>query len=138
MTALQDSAQMQLRRHVERIERLDAERRETAAEIKDELAAAKASGFDVKIIRKVLALRRMERHARQEQAALLDTYCHALGMLEDTPLGDWSRRQEAAAATQRLDAEHGGAEATISVNGGPQVPLSAVKEALGVLKGSAR
>lgn len=104
MTALHDSAQTQLRRHVERIERLEEEKRALAVDIRDEMAAAKASGFDVKILRKVLRLRRQSTAERTEEAALLDTYCHALGMLADTPLGEWARGRNDIAAEQRIEA----------------------------------
>lgn len=71
----------QLRLFIERIERLEEEKRGIADDIKDVYAEAKANGYDSKTMRKVVALRRMEAHARQEADALLETYRNALGLL---------------------------------------------------------
>lgn len=95
MTTLPDSAQKQLRQFVERAERLEEERRALGGDLKDLFGEAKALGFDVKIIRKVIALRRKAKSEREEEQAILDTYLHALGML-GTPLGDWAQGQSAA------------------------------------------
>ena len=70
-----------LRSFIERVERLDEERRGITADIKDVYAEAKANGYDTKTMRKMVAVRRMETHARQEQRALEDTYLAALGLL---------------------------------------------------------
>jgi uncharacterized protein (UPF0335 family) len=70
----------QLRSLVERIERLEEERGGIAGDIRDIYAEAKASGFDVKTMRQVIRLRKMEKADRDEQEALLDLYRHALGM----------------------------------------------------------
>ena len=70
----------QLRSLVERIERLEEERSGIAGDIRDIYAEAKASGFDVKTMRQVIRLRKMEKADRDEQEALLDLYRHALGM----------------------------------------------------------
>lgn len=96
MTTLQASAQKQLRQFVEQIERLEEEKRALGGDIKDKYLEAKALGFDVKIIRKVIALRRKAKSEREEEQAILDTYLHALGMLADTPLGQWSVGQAMA------------------------------------------
>ncbi|WP_417317332.1 DUF2312 domain-containing protein [Emcibacter sp.] len=69
-----------LRSYIERIERLEEEKANLAADIKDVYSEAKATGFDVKIMRQIVRLRKMEEHDRQEMEALLDTYTHALGM----------------------------------------------------------
>lgn len=74
-------AKDQLKAFVERIERLDEEKKAIADDIKDVFAEAKASGFDVKALRAVIRLRRMDAAERQEQDAILETYMHALGML---------------------------------------------------------
>jgi len=68
----------QLRGFIERIERLEEERKGIAEDVKEVYAGAKAVGFDVKIIRKVIALRKMDQADRQEQEALLDVYMHAI------------------------------------------------------------
>ena len=71
----------QLRAIVERIERLEEEKREIAAQIREVYAEAKANGFDVRTLRKVVSLRRKPPEERQEEEALLDLYLAALGML---------------------------------------------------------
>jgi uncharacterized protein (UPF0335 family) len=70
----------QLRLFIERVERLEEEKRGMADDIKDVFAEAKATGFDVKTMRVVIKLRRMEKHHRDEADALLETYRAALGM----------------------------------------------------------
>jgi uncharacterized protein (UPF0335 family) len=70
----------QLRAFVERIERLEEERRTIADDIKDIYAEAKGSGFDVKIMRKVVSLRRQDLNKRREEEEILDIYMSALGM----------------------------------------------------------
>ena len=77
----------QLRSIVERIERLEEEKREVADAIKEVYAEAKGNGFDTKAIRKIVALRRKDAQEREEEQAILDLYMSALGMLADTPLG---------------------------------------------------
>ena len=89
---LQASSQAQLRQYIEQIERLEEEKRATAADIKDKYLEAKAIGFDPKVMRKVIALRRKSSVERQEQDAVLETYLHALGMLDGTPMGDYLER----------------------------------------------
>lgn len=70
----------QIKAIIERIERLEEEKRQIAADIKDVYAEAKARGFDPKIMRQIVRLRAMETHHRQEAEALLDTYKTALGL----------------------------------------------------------
>lgn len=74
-------AQDQLRSFVERIERLEEEKKQTSDDIKDVYAEAKGNGFDVKVLRKVLALRKQDANERAEFDAILDLYLGALGML---------------------------------------------------------
>ena len=69
-----------LRQFVERIERLEEEKKALSADIKDVYGQAKSQGFDTKIIRKLIALRRMEDQEREEVDQLLDLYKAALGM----------------------------------------------------------
>jgi uncharacterized protein (UPF0335 family) len=71
----------QLRLFIERIERLEEEKKGIADDVKDVYAEAKANGYDTKTMRKVVALRRLEAHTRQEMDALLETYRNALGLL---------------------------------------------------------
>jgi uncharacterized protein (UPF0335 family) len=70
----------QLRLLIERIERLEEEKKETADQIKDVYSEAKSVGYDVKTMRQVVRLRKLERHAREEAEALLDMYKNALGL----------------------------------------------------------
>jgi uncharacterized protein (UPF0335 family) len=70
----------QLRLFIERIERLEEEKKGIADDVKDVYAEAKSNGYDTKTMRKVIALRRMESHVRQEADALLETYRNALGL----------------------------------------------------------
>lgn len=67
-----------LRSFIERIERLEEEKKGIADDIRDVYAEAKSSGFEPKIMRQVVRLRKMESHEREEQEALLDIYLHAL------------------------------------------------------------
>ena len=71
----------QLKAIIERIERLEEEKKEVAEQIKEVYAEAKANGFDAKILRKVVSLRKKPTEERQEEEALLDLYLSALGML---------------------------------------------------------
>ncbi|NNF79798.1 MAG: DUF2312 domain-containing protein [Rhizobiales bacterium] len=76
-------AQGQLRSLIERIERLEEEKKALAADIREVYAEAKANGFDTKILRKVVTLRKKERHEREEEEAMIELYLNALGMLPD-------------------------------------------------------
>ena len=87
------SAGERLRGFIERVERLEEEKRALSADIREIYSEATAMGFEPKIMRKLVAERRMERHELEEQAALLDTYRHALGMYIDTPLGQAAMKQ---------------------------------------------
>ena len=69
-----------LRLLIERIERLEEEKRGIADDIKDVYSEAKATGYDPKILRAVIRLRRMRPDDRAEFEAVLDTYMNALGM----------------------------------------------------------
>ena len=69
-----------LRAFVERIERLEEEKKCIADDIKDVYAEAKGNGFDVAILRRVVSLRKKQPHQREEEEAVLDLYLHALGM----------------------------------------------------------
>ncbi|HVF37651.1 MAG TPA: DUF2312 domain-containing protein [Sphingomicrobium sp.] len=70
----------QLRLFIERIERLEEEKKGIADDVKDVYAEAKANGYDTKTMRRVVALRKMEKHTRDEMDALLETYRNALGL----------------------------------------------------------
>jgi uncharacterized protein (UPF0335 family) len=76
-----------LKSFMERIERLETEKTAIGADIKEVYSEAKSGGFDTAIMRKVIAIRRMDTNKRAEQQALMEVYMNALGMLADTPLG---------------------------------------------------
>jgi uncharacterized protein (UPF0335 family) len=71
-----------LRAFVERVERLEEEKKAIADDIRDVYAEAKANGFDVKALRSVVRMRKQDINERKEQEAILETYLHALGMLD--------------------------------------------------------
>jgi len=75
-----NSAGEQLRLLIERIETLEEEKRSVADDIKDIYTEAKARGYDAKILREVVRLRKMAKDDRNEHFALLDTYAKAIGM----------------------------------------------------------
>jgi uncharacterized protein (UPF0335 family) len=74
-------AKDQLKAFVERIERLEEEKKAIADDIRDVYAESKASGFDIKALRTVVRLRKQEPTERNEQQLILETYMNALGML---------------------------------------------------------
>ncbi len=80
MTDIGGIAGDQLRSLIERIERLEDEKAALAADIREVFAEAKGNGFDVKAIRQLVRLRKLDSADRQEQEAILDTYKAALGM----------------------------------------------------------
>ena len=74
-------AKDQLKAFVERVERLEEEKKALSDDIRDVYAEAKGNGFDVKSLRVVVRLRKQDVNERKEQEAILETYLHALGML---------------------------------------------------------
>jgi uncharacterized protein (UPF0335 family) len=76
-----------LRSFVERIERLEEEKKALTADIREVYSEAKGEGFDTKVMRQIVSLRKLDAADRQEHEAILDLYKQALGMLSDTPLG---------------------------------------------------
>lgn len=93
----------QLRSIINRVEKLEEEKANIAADIRDVYAESKAHGFENKAIRAIIKIRKMETSEREEQETILDTYLNALGMLSDTPLGDAA----IAAATEKRLARAG-------------------------------
>jgi uncharacterized protein (UPF0335 family) len=71
-----------LKQFVERIERLEQEKREIQDHIKDLFAEAKSSGFEPKIMKQVIKARRMKKEELEEEEVLLETYKRALGLIE--------------------------------------------------------
>jgi uncharacterized protein (UPF0335 family) len=74
-------AKDQLKAFVERIERLEEEKKALSDDIRDVYAEAKGNGYDVKALRTVVRLRKQDKDERAEQEAILETYLQALGML---------------------------------------------------------
>lgn len=97
MTTLQNAAQQQLRQMVESIERLLEEQKALAADVRDKYLEAKRLGFDVKILRKIIQLRKKSQTEREEEESILEVYLHALGM---TPL------EEAIEESQMREAQN--------------------------------
>lgn len=91
MTTLQDSAQRQLRQFIERVERVDEDIKNLADDRKQIFAEAKGTGFDVRIMKKVIARRKRSRDDVQEEDAIMQVYLHALG---ETPMEAHIRAQE--------------------------------------------
>ncbi|MBM3468777.1 MAG: DUF2312 domain-containing protein [Alphaproteobacteria bacterium] len=84
----------QLRQYIEKVERLEEEKRELLESIREIFGEAKANGFDVKTMKQVLKLRKMKQEDLMEQEELLDLYLHALGMV---PSGRAGSKMEQAA-----------------------------------------
>jgi uncharacterized protein (UPF0335 family) len=77
-------ARDQLRSFIQRVERMEEEKAALVADIKEIYAEAKGTGFDTKIMRKVIQLRKMDKADFQEMEAMLDLYLNAVGMRDDT------------------------------------------------------
>lgn len=110
MTNAHGVARDQLRAFVERIERLEEEKKTIADDIKDVYGEAKAMGFDTKILKKVISLRKKDEQERSEEEMILDTYLAALGMLqhdlfEDEP-APATREDRAKRRTSEAMADH--------------------------------
>jgi len=78
----------QLKSIIERIEKLEADKADLAADIREVYAEAKGNGFETKVLRQIIRLRKMDQNDRREQEELLSLYCHALGMLVPTSTPD--------------------------------------------------
>lgn len=81
MTELQNNVDLKLKKYIEKIEKLEAEKKEISEQISDTYREAKSVGFDAKIMRRIISLRKIELDERIEAEQLLDTYLDALGML---------------------------------------------------------
>ena len=139
MTTLTNSAQNQLRSLITAIERLEEEKRALAADIRDKYLEAKGVGFDVKIMRQVIKLRKKPKTDREEEESILEVYLHALGMLgelADTPLGEAALEREAPGAADKYReklaaAEAKGASHMVSPDGINVWPTSMVRDVVG-------
>ena len=92
MSDLHLATRNQLKAFIQRIERLEEEKAALSGDIKDVYLEAKGTGFDVKVMRHVIRLRKQNVNERKEMEAVLETYLSALGMLDD----DAAPMQEAA------------------------------------------
>lgn len=93
MTVLQKNAQEDLRRLVDQIERIQGEIKDLGEDLRDKMGEAKSRGFDTKILRRLLKLRKQTKSEREEEDAILTTYMNAL---DGTPLGAWAKSKELA------------------------------------------
>jgi uncharacterized protein (UPF0335 family) len=96
--SMQTAEQNQLRQFIEQIERLEEEKKALSDDIRDKFLEAKSTGFDVKVMRQVLRLRKKSKAERQEEDSILDVYLHALGMMDD------GSRMSAGMPAEMLDA----------------------------------
>ncbi|MCT4575582.1 MAG: DUF2312 domain-containing protein [Alphaproteobacteria bacterium] len=85
VTANSDASKARLRSYIERVERLEENKKEIAEDIKEVFKEAKSEGFDTKIMKQVIKLRKMDAEDRIMQEELLDIYKHALGMIFTDP-----------------------------------------------------
>lgn len=74
-------AKDQLRAIIERIERLEEEKKNISDDVRDVYVEAKGNGYDVKALRTIVRMRKQDAHERQEQESILETYMHAMGMI---------------------------------------------------------
>jgi uncharacterized protein (UPF0335 family) len=100
-------ADAQLLAIIERIERLEEEKKSIADDITDVYAEAKGSGYDVKALRAIVKMRKMDASERAEHETILATYMRALGMLVGTPLGDAAVASISQRAAPRRPAQRG-------------------------------
>jgi uncharacterized protein (UPF0335 family) len=105
-----------LKSFIERIERLEEEKKALADDIKEVYAEAKGTGFDTKTMRQLIKLRKMDKDDLDEQEALLDIYKAALGMLNDTPLGEAAIRRITSASPSRPSSPSAPAAAPSVIN----------------------
>jgi uncharacterized protein (UPF0335 family) len=89
-------AKDQLKSIIERIERLEEEKKAIAEDIRDVYTEAKGNGYDVKAMRTIVRMRKQDANERAEQETILETYMHALGMLADLPLGQAALKKAGA------------------------------------------
>lgn len=98
------STNNQLKSIVDRIELLEEKKAAVAEDIKEVFKEAKGNGFDPKVLKQVLALRKKDASKRAEEQALLSVYMDALGMLADTPLGQAAVRSYSSTVESSVDA----------------------------------
>lgn len=125
MTATTTLAREKLRALIERVERLEEEKKATGDDIKQVFAEAKSEGFDTKVLRRIIRLRKQDANERAEEDAVLDTYMHALGMADEAGVfasigalaSDSMSRDKVIDAFKQLVPAHG--EVIVKVGGEP-------------------
>jgi len=103
MTSFGGVSGERLRQYISRIEKLEEEKGDIADNIRDTYADAKSNGFDPKIMRQVIKLRKMDVQERQEQENVLDVYLHAMGMIPSFEKEDSAVVEAAAAVSDAED-----------------------------------
>lgn len=91
-------AKDQLKSIIERIERLEEEKKTISDDIRDVYAEAKGNGYNVTALRTIVRMRKQDANERAEQETILETYMMALGMLADTPLGQAAMQRDGVSA----------------------------------------
>lgn len=104
MSVINKATAVRLASFIERVERLSEDRTLIDADIREVFKEAKADGFDVAAMKKVIALRRKDPDRLKEEAAVEDTYIAALGALSGSPLGEWARDHMKSESAARLTA----------------------------------
>ena len=97
MMTIGGNSAAQIQSIVDRVERLEDDKKAIASDIKDIYAEAKGNGFDVPALRAIVKIRREDSEKRKARESLIETYMHALGMLSDLPLGQAAIEQAKAA-----------------------------------------
>ena len=100
-----NNSNAQLKSIVERIEVLEAEKKDVSDDIRDLYAESKSQGFDAKALRTIIKKRKQDADERAEQAAILDVYLSALGMIADLPLGQAAIERATAPTRTRKPVE---------------------------------
>jgi uncharacterized protein (UPF0335 family) len=96
--AIGNNTQAQLKSIIERIENLVVEKKAIQDDIKDIFAEAKGNGFDVKVLREIVRMRKQDKTERESHEAIVETYMKSLGMLADLPLGKAAMVRDGIAA----------------------------------------
>ena len=118
------AAQDQLRAFIERIERMEEEKKAIADDIREIYAEAKGNGFNTKVLRRIIALRKQDHAERMEEEALLDLYMAALGMQAAPREDDEPSGLRQALADLQSVADKNGSTLSMSVGGGPVVVIA--------------
>lgn len=111
----------QLKAFIERVERLEEEKQAITDDIKEVYGEAKGNGFDTKVMRQVVKLRKMDRADRQEFEAILDLYMHALGMVPIDEAADGAHSSKAKAERAKMSTSVSATISGVTVGAGEDV-----------------